>query len=262
MGKASSSKKVARAARAGSGRRVNKQRNLAFPAAIVAVVALGLLLVVFARNDSTNVATVKPVANVDHWHTAYGVYDCSSFLAPIAQYEDPGGIHTHGDGVIHVHPFNSGNAGKNATLGKFVSGSGMKLTTSEVKMPKGKDLKTSATKCAGKPATVRVAVWENADTSSTAKPKIYTSDFDKIRFDRDRMAMTIAFAPEGATIPPPPTVKELDQLSDVPGASTTTAPGQTPTSEPTGSTATSAPPSEASSSTTAPTGSSTSSSTP
>lgn len=260
MGKASSSKKVARAARAGSGRRVNKQRNLAFPAAIVVVVVLGLLLVVFARNDNTTTSTVKPVANVDHWHTAYGVYNCTSFLAAIPQYEDSGGIHTHGDGVIHVHPFNSGSAGSNANLGKFITGSGVKVTASEIRMPNGgRDLKVSDAKCGGKPATVQVAVWENADTSKTTKPKIYTSDFNTIRFDRDRMAMTIAFAPKGATIPPPPSVAELDKLSDVAGATSSSTPGATPTSAPTGSTATSAP---SSSSTSAPTGSSTSSSAP
>jgi hypothetical protein len=44
------------------------------------------------------------------------------------------------------------------------------------------------------------------------------------------MAFTIAFLPEGAKVPAPTSIPTLDQLTDVPGASTTTVPGETTSS--------------------------------
>ena len=43
-----------------------------------------------------------------------------------------------------------------------------------------------------------------------------TQDFGSIHFDNDRMLMTLAFVPEGTEIPKPPSVGQLDQLTDVP----------------------------------------------
>ena len=122
MGKASSSKKVARAARAGGRRKVRGQRGLVFPVAIVLVAALGLALIFYARNENQASAATAPIANQDHWHTAYGVYICDKFITAFPHgldqnAADPLGIHSHGDGVIHIHPFSSTTSGKNATLG-------------------------------------------------------------------------------------------------------------------------------------------------
>ena len=33
--------------------------------------------------------------------------------------QSPGGIHSHGDGLIHLHPQSVGEAGRNANLGRF-----------------------------------------------------------------------------------------------------------------------------------------------
>src|SRR5213592_5137587 len=110
MGKASQNKKIARAQRAGGGRRSGgpKGRSLLYPVSVTLVIVLGLGLVLFAksRRQSSDDAT-PPVANVDHWHAAYGIYNCDAFEPAIQVKTDPDGIHTHGDGVIHIHPFNS-----------------------------------------------------------------------------------------------------------------------------------------------------------
>ncbi|MEY2570167.1 MAG: hypothetical protein QOE63_517, partial [Acidimicrobiaceae bacterium] len=81
MGKASSAKKVARAARAGGSRRSGQRRALGFPLAVGTVIVLGLLLVVFARNERT--ANARPLVNTgaagvsgDHWHEPYSIYTC------------------------------------------------------------------------------------------------------------------------------------------------------------------------------------------
>src|SRR3954447_18743627 len=80
MGKASSAKKVARAARAGGNRRAGQRRALGFPLAIGAVIIVGLLLIFVAR-DRRN-ANAFPEANKDHVHSAVDVYTCVLEAAP------------------------------------------------------------------------------------------------------------------------------------------------------------------------------------
>src|SRR4051812_6107614 len=111
MPSSSSAKKVARvAARSGSGNQAGAktaaQRNWLFALAIVAIVAIGLGLVVFARhtnaqrskNDTPPRAQVSADKPYDHWHSAFALNVCGKELAAIAQPpDDPDGIHTHGD---------------------------------------------------------------------------------------------------------------------------------------------------------------------
>src|SRR3546814_18842365 len=81
MGKASSNKKVARAAKAGGGRaRAAGERNILFPTMLAAVVILGTLLVVYARDERSAEALPAPLSNEDHWHAAYGVSVCDALV--------------------------------------------------------------------------------------------------------------------------------------------------------------------------------------
>src|SRR3954451_15596581 len=73
MGKASSAKKVARAARAGGSRRAGQRRALGFPLTVFLVVALGLTLILVARSERITNATPKVG---DHIHAAYSTYTC------------------------------------------------------------------------------------------------------------------------------------------------------------------------------------------
>ena len=64
-------------------------------------------------------------------------------------------------------------------------------------------------------------VWPADDLS--AEPQIYTgADIGKFKFSQDRLAITLAVVPPGTEVPRPPSVPELDQLVDVPGATSTT----------------------------------------
>src|SRR5687768_11164723 len=119
MGKASSAKKVARAARAG-GIKKSRRKLASFPLVIGLVVVLGVGLVAYAKSTS-NVGDgggVAPKANQDHWHAAYVLYLCDYCSQPLSdEGEDKNGIHTHDDNLIHIHPFTQAAAGKNATVG-------------------------------------------------------------------------------------------------------------------------------------------------
>src|SRR5918994_1642769 len=112
MGKASSSKKVARAARAGGRSSAGRQRNLLFPGVIGAIVLLGSALVWYAADERKGDTDIPPVIG-DHWHAAVGIYVCGEWQPDIPEFENTTGIHTHGDGVIHIHPFSQSGAGEN-----------------------------------------------------------------------------------------------------------------------------------------------------
>jgi hypothetical protein len=267
MGKASSSKKVARAARAG-GRRAagGRQRNLMFPGVIGIVVLLGAGLVAYAANERKgDDSSIRPIVNEDHWHAAFGVYICGEFQPAVPEFESPIGIHTHSDGVIHVHPFSSGGAGENATLGAFLEGAGIELDNESITID-GETWTEGDDQCDGEDAEIVVAQWKNVQ-SNDGEPALIRRDFNDIRFREDGEGYTIAFVPEGTTdIPKPDSAAQLAELgaadggaaaTSIPGGSTestdttaadagatdTTAPGDTTVpADPNATTATTGPP--------------------
>ncbi|HEX8805107.1 MAG TPA: hypothetical protein VF743_12965 [Acidimicrobiales bacterium] len=244
MGKASSAKKVARAARAGGRRSAGpRQRNLLFPGAIFAIVVLGIGLVAYAAHDRKTDTSVAPVARQDHWHAAYGIYVCDEFRDPIPTFESPDGIHTHGDGVIHIHPFSDSAAGANATLGKFLEGTDVEISDDELKI--GDETFTEGEqKCGDEDGRVVVAQWSDVQNDD-GNPALIDEDMNDIRFREDGEGYVIAFVPEDTDIPKPDTAAQLAELGAVDsgaesgtsttggegGASTTgtTAPGGTAT---------------------------------
>lgn len=232
MGRASSSKKVARAARTGGGRTYTAKRPYGWYSAMAAVVILGLVILTFSVQDrkeqvaasETKVAPFEQGSEEkpegDHWHTAYGVYACDKF-EPFLQDNgrDPDGIHTHSDGIIHVHPFSRRAAGDNAILEVFEELMGMKLDADRIDY-NGKTFK-NGDDCGGKEGVVRLF----------ANGKEVKGDPSKYKYE-DGAAIVIAFAPKDKKIPALPWADTLNKLTDVPPADgTDTPPGPTTTVE-------------------------------
>jgi hypothetical protein len=223
MGKASTSKKVARAAGTGGGRTNRGRIPFLYYGVLAAVVVLGTATVVQSRDARlTKVAAsgqTPPVPNKDHWHTAYGFYLCDKFAPPITDTTDPHGIHTHGDGIIHVHPYDSSTGGKNAVLGAFTAATHVTLNAGQLRLPGGHDYR-DGDKCGDRPGRVRVRIFNSpADTvghDATVDPRQVPL--------RNNEVLTIAFAPAGALLPQPPSVPNLAKLTDV---TTTTVPAAT-----------------------------------
>jgi hypothetical protein len=258
MGKASSSKKVARAAGASGGRTSRGRAPVLWYSSLAVILLAGVGLTAFSRQQRQDKlgspsSQTPPRANQDHWHTAYGVYVCDKWADPVTNQEDANGIHTHGDGIVHVHPFTSKVAGKNATFGKFVTQVNAKIDTKSFTWPAGSEkiTKKNGDKCGETAGEVKVFY--------DGKP--VTTDPNNIRLT-DRGKLVIAFVTPDTTaekIGDPPSVPNLDSLTDVaptdtsvpadPTASTvpgaTTVPGApgdtTPTTAPAASTPTSAP---------------------
>lgn len=226
----------------------------------VVVVVIGVLLVTLSYADRQNNATAAPTIG-DHWHAFLGVDVCGQWLPNPPSFEpranEPGvraGLHSHGDGLMHIHPFSSDESGAKATVGRFLQYGGWTLSDSSFKLWDGQQ-HDNGQKCTtgtkAKKAQIQWSVgkfgkpWTG--TPRTGNPAGYHPQNGDI--------VGIYFLPLGDKLPEPPTAEQaLTNISDLGGApvsgSTTTLPG--------GSTTT-APPLGPSSSTTA--GSSTSSST-
>jgi hypothetical protein len=218
MARGDSGKKVSRASRAGGKVRSAQQRSLLFPGFIVGVVVVGVLLVVLSLDE--NVASTEPPVFGDHWHAAYGVYVCDEFLAPLPT--DAGGdLHTHGDGLIHIHPASNAATGTKATLGLWADTAGMGVDDESIDMPGDEfDVNESDDDCAGEDAEIQIAVWAptafNQAGQATAwddDPTIITEDVEDVR-PQDNDLVTMAFVPADAEIPQPPSIGALAAPED------------------------------------------------
>lgn len=219
MGRASSRKKISKATRSAS--RTRSSKNLGWWGLITVIVVLGVGLVALSRPDEVQAA---PPLITDHWHAAFGINICGEVLPGLVDGPkgDISGIHSHGDGLIHIHPFSSRYTGAGANLGAFGDTTEMDLTDSSLEVPGRKKLK-NGDKCPkdGKAGEVQVMVWDNvADQTGT----LLKSDFAKYR-PKDGSIVTIGFVPKGTKLDKPPSAGAIP--SDVPGA-VPSAPGAVP----------------------------------
>ena len=243
MGKASSAKKVARAARTG-GKRHGRRRPATFPLVLTLIVVLGLALVVGASAASDqgfgglfgeSVDEETSPQPGEHWHASYGIFVCDRWIDPVADKgPDAAGIHTHEDGLIHIHPTATG-AGKNATLNKFFDQVDLQVGDTELHLPDDRVFREGETECGGEPATVKVGYWKSAQDAATGKKpdEVFTQDIGDVRLRENSSAFTFAFVPKGKDIFPPLTAAEIEQLGAVdsggaPGGVPGGAPGSIP----------------------------------
>ena len=246
----SSARKVAKLAQRGKGKKVRFQGGTLFPAMELGVVLLGLLTIFYARERRPDPGSFPPQVG-DHWHAAYGMYVCDGWLPKLTGTQedtttDPStgqkayvndlfgstGIHSHGDGVIHYHPYSSKAVGKRAKLGLFLDVYGVKLTSDELKLPAdqgGDDYKVGDYKCNGKDVEIKVVAWDSY--TDTGAGQTYITGLTDVRIKNDGMVFTIAVVPAGTEITMPPWAKELPDLGAADGGNvpTTTVAGSATT---------------------------------
>jgi peptidylprolyl isomerase len=165
----------------------------------------------FASSPATAAAKEKPVATKDHWHTAFGVWSCDHWLPPVPLGDDPTGVHTHGDGLIHVHPFDDRAAGRNATLGRFFEASVIKVDATRIEIPKGPKL-AAGSACLGKKTEIAAVVWRSAKDK---QPTLVTKNLASIRL-ADGQVIALVHAPKGTIPALPPSIDELVEPADLP----------------------------------------------
>jgi hypothetical protein len=228
MGRASSSKKVARAAGTGGGRTHRGRTPWTYYGVIGVVVVLGILGTWASRDrrltQITSAGGTPPTVGTV-WNEGYAVDICGKFQPAITHAKNPEGITTgDGTGIINIHPTTKSAAGKNATLGKFADAAGMKLNAAELQMPGGK-LYVDGDTCQGKSSHVYVKEFAFAgDTTGT----LQNVDPRNVPL-QDQSLLTIAFVPasDKEKIPPPPAyvVNNLNKLAATSPSPTTTTPG-------------------------------------
>ena len=92
---------------------------------------------------------------------------------------------------------------------------GAPLSDDGLELPDGTVLATGG-ECDGEPAVLQVARWADADDTAAA-PEVFTEGLADINIRNDREAYTIGVVAEGESLPPPPTIPNLDTLTDVAG---------------------------------------------
>ncbi|MHB1533555.1 MAG: hypothetical protein ACYC1D_02910 [Acidimicrobiales bacterium] len=261
MGKASSSKKVARAAGTGGGRTTRGRTPWTYYGVIFVIVLVGVVGTVTSRNR--HLALINQGGNVaptigTSWHEALAIDVCGKVLPPIKTTKDPYGLTTRGDGIIYIAPTVKSAAGENATLGKFASSIGMKLNAAELQVPGGK-LYQDGDPCNGKASHVYVKQF--AYVNDTVG-QLLNVDPSSVKL-KDQQMLTIAFVPASQKnkIPPPPASvqKKLQSLAapSTPASTTTTPPAVSipATTTPSTTTPSTTPPTTTAKPTTATTGS-------
>lgn len=153
---------------------------------IVVALPSSVLVALAASAAVTLTGGAEPIgapAIGDHWHAVYQVYVCGERQPHSPTWES--GVHTHSDGIIHIHPFQPHEEGRGSRLVKFFEYGGGKLTQTEMKLPGSTRTFRSGDECPnGKPAILQVSVNETR----------LESWMEYVPADGDRIVIT--FGPE------------------------------------------------------------------
>ena len=227
---ARSRNKHSRAALRAKARRPKRGSSRWFLVTVTAVVVVGVVGVVLAaglldRSTSTASAAPSPPTadnpSGDHWHAAFAVNVCGEWLSNPAEFETAAGnanlrtgIHTHGDGFIHIHPFFASEGGDNATLGKFLEYGGWSASTDELSLWEGPPSEPTKTE------------WSNGDRCPDAEGTPGKGEPGRVVFEvncktvtgnpsdhklEDQEVVAIGFVPKGVEIGPPPNAQSAPE---------------------------------------------------
>ncbi len=214
MGKASNAKRGRVSAPTST---AGRRRDLPLPwiTAGVIVVILGIIVIAFSRDSSDD---VQPIANQDHWHAPIGFNVCGEWLSNAPEFSLQAGssslragVHSHGDGLMHIHPFVSAESGNNATVETWMEYGGWSVSEDSFNVWDGQSVQ-NGDPCPDGPGTV---VWTVNGEVRQGNPSDYKpADLDVI---------AIGFLAEGAELGEPPSAETIP--TDLPGA---TQPGHDP----------------------------------
>jgi hypothetical protein len=180
---------------------------MGFSMILVAIVLVGVGAIAASKNEREDIDETGPGIG-DHWHAVLGINICGEWVPDVAPYESAKGIHSHGDGFIHMHPTGTAGAHKNATVGLFLEQADYKVTDSSVKIP-GQDIKENGDKCKDLDNQAAGLRWS---VNGKDKP-LRTDPADYVPENGDVIA--IAFLPQKTPIGTPPTAEKGETPTDV-----------------------------------------------
>ncbi len=158
----------------------------------------------------------------DHWHSVYGVYSCdllgdgeAKYLPAFQSTQDDSGLHSHGDGLVHIHPFFEEFAADGAVMAVWFDEMHVDISVDRIVVENEFD--PLAEHVAGEPcfdgtgpSEIVVLVWDRdslALAETPVEPDVIRNDFGGIRFENDRQVFVIAHAAIGTdyiALPLPP----------------------------------------------------------
>jgi plastocyanin len=168
------------------GRTLRRIRGLYFPpwvpVAFIIVVVFAILGALFIVRGATGAPRIAE----HHWHAPYSIFICGQRQPNMPTW--PGGVHTHADGVIHIHPQQPQEEGAGARLGKFFEYGGGRLTQTEMRIPGRRE------------------VYKNGDTCPDGSEAVLQVFVNSVKLDdwsryipQDGDTVRIIFGPEQAT---------------------------------------------------------------
>lgn len=189
--------------------------------AVIAVVVITGVVAIFISRSKGN---ARPIANKDHWHAFLGANVCGQWINhaidPTQAGSDKGigapafeaprniGIHSHGDGLIHIHPYSAEGQGDRATIGRFLAdneGADWELTSDTMKLWDDQTHKNGGA-CPGKDVRATIK-WAVNGKERSGNPSDYRPE------DCDTIA--VAYLPESEKVPyPPDAVQALVDIGD------------------------------------------------
>lgn len=199
-----------------------KSGTLGFAAIIGVIALLGVGGILASKSGDSAGAQTGPDIG-EHHHAALGINICGQWKGQTPQYESAKGIHSHGDGFIHMHPYSRAGANENATVGLFLEQANEEISSDSIKLTDGTDLK-NGDECPNldnKPGKLR---WSINGKERKGNPARFVPS--------DRDVVALAFLPDGVEIGDPPVVTSGQNPSDIPGQTPETVPGQTPETVP------------------------------
>lgn len=168
-------------------------------------------------DDRRPLATLDDTMPGDHWHEAFAVSICGEEQAPLTDAgPDVLGIHTHGDGFVHVHPFSRLASGRRARLRRFFDQTGVRVDDRSYRDADGRVYEAGRTECGGVPTELVLAHWDDAAVAEGQPPdQVITHDIDEVRFTGDAEAYTLALVPVGerVDIDAPTSAPEIGELT-------------------------------------------------
>ena len=168
------------------------------------IVVVGIALIAISQSDAKS-----PMIG-EHWHAALGVNVCGEWVADAPEFHNDAdspsiraGIHSHGDGLIHIHPVVSAESGDRATVGKYFGYGGWVASEDSFTMWDGQE-HNSGDDCNGNEAQVRWTV--NGEEQSGDILSYHPQDGDII---------ALALLGEGEDIGVPPAAAGLAAPQDM-----------------------------------------------
>ena len=128
------------------------------------------------RNAIATPVVTRPLVG-DHWHANYSVYLCAEKQSDLPESINLG-IHTHGDGLVHIHPGKQDETGANANMGRFFDSTAQKFSETEIYSKK------NGAVCAntGKAGSVKLSV-NGKDNTQLGNSVPQDGDAIEIRFE-------------------------------------------------------------------------------